>query len=73
MQTGRAMARALNVVQTSHTFVDYMILSKAADSGQVYLLLANYANFITLHKFLKKNLYLCANLQRSVILNLQIE
>nr|GEV03713.1 lysophospholipid acyltransferase LPEAT2 [Tanacetum cinerariifolium] len=28
------MARALNVVQTSHTFVDYMILSKAADSGQ---------------------------------------
>ncbi|KAI3743943.1 hypothetical protein L1987_57015 [Smallanthus sonchifolius] len=33
-KTGRAMARALNVVQTSHSFVDYMILSKAADSGQ---------------------------------------
>ncbi|KAJ9563471.1 hypothetical protein OSB04_008631 [Centaurea solstitialis] len=33
-KTGRAMARALNVVQTSHSFVDYMLLSKAADSGQ---------------------------------------
>nr|XP_043624467.1 lysophospholipid acyltransferase LPEAT2-like [Erigeron canadensis] len=33
-KTGRSMARALNVVQTSHSFVDYMILSKAADSGQ---------------------------------------
>ncbi|XP_076950328.1 lysophospholipid acyltransferase LPEAT2-like [Bidens hawaiensis] len=33
-KTGRAMARALNVVQTSHSFVDYLILSKAADSGQ---------------------------------------
>ncbi|XP_071705971.1 lysophospholipid acyltransferase LPEAT2-like [Rutidosis leptorrhynchoides] len=33
-KTSTAMARALNVVQTSHTFVDYMILSKAADSGQ---------------------------------------
>ncbi|KAJ0642086.1 putative plasmalogen synthase [Helianthus annuus] len=33
-KTGSAMARALNVVQTSHSFVDYMILSKAADSGQ---------------------------------------
>ncbi|XP_076954531.1 lysophospholipid acyltransferase LPEAT2-like [Bidens hawaiensis] len=32
-KTGRAMARALNVVQTSHSFVDYLILSKAADSG----------------------------------------
>ncbi|KVH88278.1 Calcium-binding EF-hand [Cynara cardunculus var. scolymus] len=33
-KTGRAMARSLNVVQTSHSYVDYMLLSKAADSGQ---------------------------------------
>lgn len=33
-KTGSAMARALNVVQTSHSFADYIILSKAADSGQ---------------------------------------
>ncbi|KAI3796579.1 hypothetical protein L1987_39257 [Smallanthus sonchifolius] len=33
-KTGRAMARSLNVVQTSHSFADYMILSKAVDSGQ---------------------------------------
>lgn len=32
-KTGRSMARALNVVQTSHSFLDYLLLSKAADSG----------------------------------------
>ncbi|KAL7605759.1 hypothetical protein Lser_V15G15853 [Lactuca serriola] len=32
-KTGRAMARSLNVVQTSHSFLDYLLLSKAADSG----------------------------------------
>lgn len=33
-KTGRSMARALNVVQTSHSFVDYLLLTKADDSGQ---------------------------------------
>lgn len=39
MQTSHAMAAALNVVQTSHSFGDLMLLMKAADlkSKQVFL------------------------------------
>lgn len=37
VQTGRAMASALNVVQTYHSFADYALLSKAAEAGQVYI------------------------------------
>ncbi|KAI7748615.1 hypothetical protein M8C21_012415 [Ambrosia artemisiifolia] len=33
-RTGRAMASALNVVQTYHSFADYALLSKAAEAGQ---------------------------------------
>ncbi|XP_071717800.1 lysophospholipid acyltransferase LPEAT2-like isoform X2 [Rutidosis leptorrhynchoides] len=33
-RTGKAMACALNVVQTHHSFADYALLSKAADAGQ---------------------------------------
>ncbi|CAH1448021.1 lysophospholipid acyltransferase LPEAT2 [Lactuca sativa] len=33
-RTGRAMASALNVVQTYHSFADYALLSKAVQSGQ---------------------------------------
>lgn len=35
MQTGRAIASALNVVQTSHSYGDFMLLAKAAESNQV--------------------------------------
>ncbi|KAI7742044.1 hypothetical protein M8C21_030050, partial [Ambrosia artemisiifolia] len=34
VQTGRAMASALNVAQTYHSFADYALLSKAAEAGQ---------------------------------------
>ncbi|KAJ0914248.1 putative plasmalogen synthase [Helianthus annuus] len=40
-RTGRAMASALNVVQTHHTFADYALLSKAAEAGQ-----ENFAPFM---------------------------
>nr|XP_043620677.1 lysophospholipid acyltransferase LPEAT2 [Erigeron canadensis] len=33
-RTGRAMASALNVVQTYHSFADYALLSKAAEAGK---------------------------------------
>ncbi|XP_076908264.1 lysophospholipid acyltransferase LPEAT2-like [Bidens hawaiensis] len=33
-RTGRAMASALNVVQTHHSFADYALLSKALEAGQ---------------------------------------
>ena len=35
MQTGRAIASALNVAQTAHSYGDFMLLSKAAESKQV--------------------------------------
>ncbi|KAI3741257.1 hypothetical protein L1987_58928 [Smallanthus sonchifolius] len=34
VRTGRAMASALNVVQTYHSFADYALLSKAVKAGQ---------------------------------------
>ncbi|GJY62958.1 lysophospholipid acyltransferase LPEAT2-like protein [Tanacetum coccineum] len=33
-KTGKAMASALNVVQTNHSFADYALLSKAAKAGR---------------------------------------
>ncbi|TYH73940.1 hypothetical protein E1A91_D05G351200v1 [Gossypium mustelinum] len=35
LKTGQAMASALNVVQTSHSFGDLMLLMKAAELQQV--------------------------------------
>lgn len=35
MQTGRAIASALNVAQTAHSYGDFMLLAKAAESKQV--------------------------------------
>ncbi|KAL8233100.1 hypothetical protein R6Q57_002878 [Mikania cordata] len=35
-RTERAMASALNVVQTYHSFADYALLSKAVEAGHVY-------------------------------------
>lgn len=35
MQTSRAIASALNVVQTSHSYGDIMLLEKALESNQV--------------------------------------
>lgn len=36
MQTAHAMCTALNVVHTSHSFGDVMLLSKASESKQVH-------------------------------------
>ncbi|KAL8192403.1 hypothetical protein R6Q57_027588 [Mikania cordata] len=36
-RTGRAMASALNVVQTYHSFADYALLSKAVEAGHEHL------------------------------------
>ncbi|KAK9058261.1 hypothetical protein SSX86_023101 [Deinandra increscens subsp. villosa] len=35
MQTGRAMASAINVVQTYYSFTDYALLSKVVEAGQI--------------------------------------
>ena len=35
VQTGRIIATALNVVQTSHSYGDAMLLAKATESKQV--------------------------------------
>lgn len=45
MQTSHAMAAALNVVQTSHSFGDLMLLVKAAESKskQVFIFADSYA------------------------------
>lgn len=45
MQTSHAMAAALNVVQTSHSFGDLMLLVKAAESKskQVFFFVDSYA------------------------------
>lgn len=38
MQTGHAIATALNVVQTSHSYGDLMLLTRASQSKQVHIL-----------------------------------
>lgn len=52
MQTSHAIATALNVVQTSHSFGDLMLLMKASQSKpkQVYILVNPLAlsNFLML-------------------------
>lgn len=35
MQTARAIASSLNVAQTAHSYGDFMLLAKAAESKQV--------------------------------------
>lgn len=38
MQTSHAIATALNVVQTSHSYGDLMLLTRASQSKQVHIL-----------------------------------
>lgn len=63
MQTSRAMATALNVVQTPHSYGDLMLLTKAAQANQVcnffflfsiaftIYILPNYSYFISIVSF----------------------
>lgn len=47
MQTGRAIASALNVVQTAYSYGDFMLFAKAAELKQV----AYYFYLITIFSF----------------------
>ncbi|KAB2016382.1 hypothetical protein ES319_D08G092900v1 [Gossypium barbadense] len=46
LKTGQAMASALNVVQTSHSYGDLMLLMKAAELQQVCAALGGFFYYV---------------------------